>query len=755
MQHQDAHGHPLELWVGPEPTVSRLGADTLDQLELTGFARRLDDLDRLGDLGAAAVRFPLLWERTAPDGLESADWGWADARLERLHTLGLRPIVGLVHHGNGPRHTHLLDPGFVTGVRDYARAVAERYPALTDYTPVNEPLTTARFAALYGHWYPHARSERAMWTALFHQLQATVLAMREIRAVNPAARLIQTEDLGHTLSTPALGYQADFENERRWLTFDLLLGRVAPGHPLWAHLRWLGAPEREVMWFAENPCPPDLLGLNVYVTSERFLDDRLEHYPPELHGGNGRHAYADVEAVRVCAGGIGGPAARLREAHERYGLPLAITEAHLGCTREEQLRWLQRTWQGARQAREAGADVRAVTAWSAFGAFEWNSLLTRREGHYESGLWDLRAPEPRPTALAALARELAGGGEGSHPVLAGRGWWERPDRLLHPPHGEPQPGEGDGSEGAPLLITGATGTLGRAFARVCELRGLPYRLLTRAELDITDPASVAAALERHRPWALINTAGYVRVDDAEGDPRNDRENAEGPRRLAGACALRGVPLLTFSSDLVFGGEERARPYLESDEPHPLNAYGRSKLAAEREVLACCEALVVRTSAFFGPWDVHNFAHFVREELTAGRRIRVAADQVITPTYVPDLVHAALNLLIDGERGIWHLSNGNAVSWAEFAGQVAAVCGLDPRGIEAVPTAALHQAAPRPRYSALGSERGWPMPGLQSALTRWAVATASGAAAPEAPRMVCGVRSAAGAGEERQTLREEE
>lgn len=705
----------LKLWVGVEPTVSRVGDETLDQLLLSGFDRRLDDLDRLASLGAAAVRFPLLWERTAPQGPERADWSWADARLSRLAERGVQPILGLVHHGSGPRHTHLLDPAFAGGVAAYARAVAERYPQVVAYTPVNEPLTTARFSALYGHWYPHARDERSFWQALKHQLQATVLAMREIREVNPAAQLVQTEDLGHVASTPALREQASFENERRWLSFDLLLGRVDRQHPMWSYLRWIGATERELEWFAENPCPPDVLGLNVYVTSERFLDERLHRYPPHTHGGNGRQAYADVEAVRVLGEGVGGPGARLREAHARYGLPLAITEVHLGCTREEQLRWLAEAWQQAGEVRGEGADVRAVTAWAALGAFEWNSLLTRQEGHYESGLWDVRGPEPRPTALAGLARELAHGQAPSHPVLVGPGWWRRAERLTFPAVGRVR---AERPAGRPLLITGATGTLGRAFARACEGRGLPYRLLTRHDLDIADPESVERALREHQPWGVVNAAGYVRVDDAEHDPRNDRENADGPRLLAQACAAQDIRLLTFSSDLVFDGQ-RDSAYVESDTPNPLNAYGRSKHAAEQGVLETLpEALVVRTSAFFGPWDPHNFAAHVRRELGAGRVLHAADDQVVSPTYVPDLTHAALDLLIDGEGGLWHLANQGAVSWADFARQVAGTAGLDAGRVAAVPTSALGLSAPRPAYSALTSERGLVMPDLDAALHRW-------------------------------------
>ena len=86
----------------------------------------------------------------------NGDWGFADERLDRLQNLGIAPIVGLVHHGSGPRYTNLLDDGFAPGLAAHALAVAQRYPWLEAYTPVNEPLTTARFSALYGHWYPHA-----------------------------------------------------------------------------------------------------------------------------------------------------------------------------------------------------------------------------------------------------------------------------------------------------------------------------------------------------------------------------------------------------------------------------------------------------------------------------------------------------------------------------------------------------------------------------------------------------------------------
>ena len=271
----------------------------------------------------------------------------------------------------------------------------------------------------------------------------------------------------------------------------------------------------------------------------------------------------------------------------------------------------------------------------------------------------------------------------------------------------------------PLLITGATGTLGGAFARLCEVRGISYRLLSRREMDIADPAAVAALLDEFEPWAVVNTAGYVRVDDAEREADLcRRENTAGPATLAAACAERSVGLLTFSSDLVFDGQKSA-PYVESDPVAPLNVYGRTKAEAERRVLEIHPAaLVVRTSAFFGPWDEYNFITLALGALAAGKTFAAATDALVSPTYVPDLVNVSLDLLIDRESGIWHLANRGAASWAELAVRAAELCGLDPCGIVACSTKDLNVVAPRPRYSVLGSERGTLLPPLEDALARY-------------------------------------
>ncbi|HVF70950.1 MAG TPA: family 1 glycosylhydrolase [Chthoniobacterales bacterium] len=415
----------LQLWGGVECSINRVRDRFFNQLERNGHWQRPDDLERFRRLGLSTLRFPLLWESVAREASGDLDWSWPDDRLAEARELGIRPIAGLLHHGSGPLGTDLLDPEFPRKFAGYAGEVARRYPWIDAYTPINEPLTTARFSALYGHWYPHQRDDQSFARALLNQCRATVLAMRAIREVNPTAELIQTDDLGKTYSTRALSYQADFENDRRWITWDLLSGKVDRSHPLRSYFKWAGIPTAELDIFLEEPCPPDILGLNHYVTSERFLDENISAYPPESHGRNGRVSYADIAAVRSTAVEVAGPEKLLIEAWERYHIPIAITEAHLGCTVDEQLRWFMDIWNAAGAARANGADVRAVTVWALLGSFDWDNLVTRDNGHYEPGVFDLRGGGPRPTLLAEMVRQLAAAGAYDHPLLATAGWWHR------------------------------------------------------------------------------------------------------------------------------------------------------------------------------------------------------------------------------------------------------------------------------------------------------------------------------------------
>jgi dTDP-4-dehydrorhamnose reductase len=706
---------PLELWGGVECTVVRIGDEYRSQLHDTGHWSRASDLDAMAELGVKAVRYPIVWETVAPEVPTELDFSWHDKRLQRLRELGIRVIGGLLHHGSGPRYASMLDEHFPRMLADYARRVAARYPWIDAWTPVNEPLTTARFSCLYGHWYPHGRDIETMFRGLANECLGTLLAMREIRKVNPEAKLIVTEDMGKTFSTERLAYQADHENERRWLSLDLLDGRAVPGHRFHSWLLKAGVSQETLDELATGEGRPDIIGINHYLTSERFLDHRVDRYPDVEPGSNGVDIYVDLEAVRIDRlRNEVGPAKRLREVWERYRTPIAYTEVHHGCSRDEQVRWLAEVWDACEKERRKGADIRAVTLWSMFGNVDWRSLLTRRENIYDPGVFDTRGGAPRPTLLAKSAAKLGRGEKLDHPVLDLPGWWKRPGRCYSRRSFQMLPR--NCSAARPILITGATGTLGQAFAKICGHRGLPHILTSRAELDITDEASIAAALERYKPWAVINAAGFVRTWEA--DEKFDEclaINATGPELLGRACKAAGIPLVTFSSDLVFDGK-LGRPYVEPDEPAPACAYGRSKAEAEARLMAIdAEALIIRTSAFFGPWDKYNFLFDTIEKLKRGEEVVASDRTIVSPTYVPDLVHATLDLLLDDESGIWHLTNQGAVSWHELAQEAAAAAKLGRDAIKLVRPAEDSEEAD----TSLSSSRGLLLRPLGQALSDFA------------------------------------
>ncbi|MBW6531104.1 family 1 glycosylhydrolase [Sphingomonas sp. RRHST34] len=573
----------LELWGGLECTVNRVGDHYVDQFALLGHRDRPEDIDLIADLGISALRYPIHWETVAPERPESRDYGWYDQRLERLRARGVGVIAGLVHHGSGPRYTDLLDEHFPALLADYARATAERYPWIDDWTPVNEPLTTARFAALYGHWYPHRRDERDFWRALVNQVEGTARAMAAIRSVNPRARLIQTEDLGRSFGTVATRDQVAFDNVRRWASWDLLCGRVVPGHPLHARLRDFGLAAR-LDALAAAPCPPDVIGVNHYLTSDRFLDHRVARYPAHTHGGNGRQRYADLEAVRALQPGAPGLAGVLREAWARYRLPLAVTEVHNGCTREEQMRWMAEAWDGAVALRHEGVDLRAVTCWSLLGSQGWNTLLTGG-GLYEPGVYDLSSGVPRATAMVPLLRALVSG-SARDPLVHVPGWWRRPERLTHAavPRPAPMSVQRPYKEVArdavpPLLVLGRDDALAPHLAAACAHRAIP---LVFGEYEDDSPEA----------WAVV---------DLMGNPR---------------------PV----------GPSPTRPRLRIEA-----SWSDEQPRSQRRTPA---TLVVVADDLFAP-------------------DRPPSPRAATPTYVPDLIRAALDLLIDRANGEWHLRHGDA------------------------------------------------------------------------------------------------
>jgi dTDP-4-dehydrorhamnose reductase len=695
-----------EIWGGIE---CRVGLRYFDQLERNGHAHRMSDLDRIADLGLKTIRYPILWERVQPDFPDQYSWTWSDERMERLRQLGIRPIIGLLHHGSGPRWTDLLDPEFPVKLAEFAHAVAARYPWVDAYTPVNEPLTTARFSALYGHWFPHRKDDTSFAFALVNQIEAVVRCMEKIRSIQPRAILIQTEDIGKAFSTPQVKYQADFENERRWVTFDMLHGRFTKDHPLWHFLSRSPEIMRKSEFVADHPCPPEIRGVNYYVTSERYLDENLDNYPAETHGSNGFHSYADVAAVRGRREGLSGLESILEEVWQRYQAPLALTECHLGCTREEQVRWLMDAWRTSETLVESGVDIRAITVWALLGAFDWSALVTSEKGDYEPGAFDVRGPAPRETAIALSVRSLVLTRDYKHPILHARGWWERSVQPLSAGLWNSPAGGG-----SPIVVLGGAGIVGTALEKICLSRGLRCRTLPRHAADVCEEDSIRQVLETCRPWAVINASGYTFADEAEFDAASCfAVNSDGPAMVAGLCGERGIQYVGFSNELVFDGT-KIGPYIESDLTCPVTVLGQSKEQAERRILERNpEALLIRTSALFSPWSNSQFA----ADILRGENGMLVPDAKISPTYVPDLCHAVLDLIVDGERGIWHLTNEGSISWHDFA---RALC----RKFDFIPLPRLEVVrcdnfpAVRPLNGTLRSQRGSRLPSLEKAIDRF-------------------------------------
>ena len=717
MSNRNEKVYEPEIWGGIECTINRVNNTFLDQFDLSGFYDHPEWIHDIVRLGIKTIRFPVLWEKHQPSLGQPIDWNFTANQLEILKNNNINIIAGLIHHGSGPEFTNLLDPGFPELFSAYASQVARQFPWIKDYTPVNEPLTTSRFSGLYGHWFPHKKNDVSFIVMLLNQLKGTILAIKEIKKINPAARFVQTEDLGKTYSTALLSYQANFENQRRWLTYDILCGKFDNQHPLWGYFLRLGINLQELQFFIDNPCPPDIIGVNHYITSERYLDDHIENYPERHVGGNGLHYYVDVEAVRVHLDEPHGLRLLLQEIWQRYKIPLAITEVHLHCTREEQLRWLKEAYETAIKLNSEGAEIRAVTSWALLGSFGWNKLLTceRELCEYETGAFDISMLYARPTALARFINHLTLGTSFQNAVLNQAGWWKSYSRYLHKERKRTDnslPGPIQ-----PLVIIGKTGTLGMAFDHICRLRNLHHYLLGRETVDINNPADIEGIINRFHPWAIINAAGYVKVDEAESNPTDCyKANFSGVAHLSVLCKKYKIKLVTFSSDLVFNGENNGA-YNEDDKPGPLNNYGSSKLLAEKIALqAGFRSLIIRTSAFFGPWDQYNFATNLLLTLESGKKIIVPNDNRVSPTYVPHLVHATLDLLLDDATGIWHLANKGDLTWYQFAKMIALKANYQGDLIE--PGYNMVTAAIRPRNSVLSSIKYNLMPPLEKAVSEY-------------------------------------
>ncbi len=245
-----------------------------------------------------------------------------------------------------------------------------------------------------------------------------------------------------------------------------------------------------------------------------------------------------------------------------------------------------------------------------------------------------------------------------------------------------------------VLITGAGGQLGTALGDAFATDDVIA--LSRADWDVRFPAPPGLAV----PDLVLHTAAWTNVDGAEDDPQGAAEVNVGGTAHA---AELGAPIVAYSSDYVFDGR-KGSPYVESDNPNPLSAYGRSKLHGE--AAAGERAWIVRSSWLYGPTG-HNFVRTMLRLGAEREEVAVVADQRGCPTYVGHLAAATHELVESGAPfGIWHLAAAGECTWADFAEAIFEAAGLDCR-VKRITTAEFGAKAPRPAVSVLLSEKDAP------------------------------------------------
>lgn len=345
------------------------GGERVDELEATGHYKKWEtDLTLVRNLGAKYVRYGLPIHRVFK-GPGQYDWSFSDQVLNRMRHLGITPILDLVHFGLPDWLGDFQNPDWPSHVRDYARAVAERYPWLRLYTPVNEIYITAQFSAAFGWWNEQLRSDEAFVNNMKHCVKASVLIMRAILDFCPDAIFVFSESTEYVHpGSPDLVPIAQFLNERRFLSLDLLFGHDTSARA-YRYLMRSGMTPEEYDWFQHQQdlrthC---IMGTDYYVTNEHVL------HP------NGRTS---------ASGEIYGYYVITRQYYDRYRIPVMHTETNR--VAQHARSWLWKEWMNLLRLREDGVPIIGFTWYGLIDMLDWDSALTRQRGHVNKvGLYSL------------------------------------------------------------------------------------------------------------------------------------------------------------------------------------------------------------------------------------------------------------------------------------------------------------------------------------------------------------------------------
>jgi len=326
-----------------------------------------EDLRLVKESGIEFLRYgPPLYSTFLAPG--KYDWSFTDETYNEMNRLGITPITDLCHFGVPDWIGNFQNPYFPRLFADYAKAFATRFPHLKLYTPVNEIFITAMFSAQYGWWNERLSDEKSFVTAIKHCAKANVLAMEEIRKIQPEAVFIHSESCEYFhAEDPSCQNQADFLNEKRFLSLDLSLG-FAPSQSMQSYLLRNGMTTNELSWFVNRKdIGNNIIGNDYYYTNEHMV-----------HPSGSTSASGDIFGYYVLA----------QQYYQRYKMPMMHTETNMKEPRS--VEWLKRQWASLMRLRQDGIPILGFTWYSLIDQVDWDSALREDNGNInELGLYDM------------------------------------------------------------------------------------------------------------------------------------------------------------------------------------------------------------------------------------------------------------------------------------------------------------------------------------------------------------------------------
>lgn len=359
----------------------RPGLRRLDEYELTQhYSQWQSDLDLVAETGVQAVRWGIPWYRVQPTP-DSWDWSWTDAVLEYMvNVKGIEPILDLMHYGTPLwLENSFINASYPDLVAEYAAAALERYRGLVHfYTPLNEPAVNANMCGNREVWPPYLAGEDGFVKVILALARGIVRTVQTLQAAHPDLVSVQVEALWHnwtTSSDPEIQERVAIGNARQYLSFDLCTGRVDERYPLYAYLRANGVTDEDLAWFQDNRVDFSVFGANYYPWGYGEVrlrkDGRFYRLPRQTSGST--------------------LAGRLIEVHDRYAMPIMVTETSAKADVAGRARWMDDTIQAVCQLRSSGLPLVGYTWFPLFTMFRWDYRTGRRPlNHYSIhlGLYD-------------------------------------------------------------------------------------------------------------------------------------------------------------------------------------------------------------------------------------------------------------------------------------------------------------------------------------------------------------------------------